>query len=162
MFFALFFFSFLFFCSYFLVITFHNFPELLCRRLVLNCFFLLLGCFIFQYSIFLQNELVSDTVNIFKTIQTNLALQVLQYNYLKVFLILSCMILKIDEVYFKNLAMFILQDVLSTFGHFLILCMKGLKLTALKEKIYLNVYIHTSLWCLKRFYEGLKGLHKTF
>ena len=22
--------------------------------------------------------------------------------------------------------------------------------------------IHTSLWSLKRFYEGLKGLHKTF
>ena len=32
----------------------------------------------------------------------------------------------------------------------------------LKEKINLNVYFHTSLWCLKRFYEGLKGLHKTF
>ena len=29
-------------------------------------------------------------------------------------------------------------------------------------KIKLNFYFHTSLWCLKRFYEGLKGLHKTF
>ena len=29
-------------------------------------------------------------------------------------------------------------------------------------KIMLNLYFHTSLWCLKRFYEGLKGLHKTF
>ena len=28
------------------------------------------------------------------------------------------------------------------------------------EKIKLNFYFHTSLWCLKRFYEGLKGLHK--
>ena len=31
-----------------------------------------------------------------------------------------------------------------------------------KEKINLNFYFHTSLWCLKRFCEGLKGLHKTF
>ena len=31
-----------------------------------------------------------------------------------------------------------------------------------REKINLNFYFHTSLWCLKRFYEGLKGLHKTF
>ena len=29
-------------------------------------------------------------------------------------------------------------------------------------KINLSFYFHTSLWCLKRFYEGLKGLHKTF
>ena len=26
----------------------------------------------------------------------------------------------------------------------------------------LNFYFHTSLWCLKRFYEGFKGFHKTF
>ena len=25
----------------------------------------------------------------------------------------------------------------------------------IKIKIYLNYYFHTSLWCLKRFYEGL-------
>ena len=31
-----------------------------------------------------------------------------------------------------------------------------------REKIKSNVYFHTSLWCLKRFYESLKGLHKTF
>ena len=31
-----------------------------------------------------------------------------------------------------------------------------------REKINLNLYFHTSLWCLKRFYEGLKGLRKTF
>ena len=31
-----------------------------------------------------------------------------------------------------------------------------------REKINLNLYFHTSLWCFKRFYEGLKGLHKTF
>ena len=31
-----------------------------------------------------------------------------------------------------------------------------------REKINLNYYFHTSLWCFKRFYEGLKGLHKTF
>ena len=30
------------------------------------------------------------------------------------------------------------------------------------EKINLNFYSHTSLRCLKRFYEGLKGLHKIF
>ena len=27
-----------------------------------------------------------------------------------------------------------------------------------REKINLNFYFHTSLWYLKRFYEGLKGL----
>ena len=31
-----------------------------------------------------------------------------------------------------------------------------------REKINLNFYFHTFLWCLKSFYEGLKGLHKTF
>ena len=30
------------------------------------------------------------------------------------------------------------------------------------EKINLNFYFHNSLCCLKRFYEGLKDLHKTF
>ena len=30
------------------------------------------------------------------------------------------------------------------------------------EKIKLNFYFHFSLWCLKRFYKGLTGLHKTF
>ena len=29
-------------------------------------------------------------------------------------------------------------------------------------KIKLNFYFHTSLWCLKRFYEGNYSLHKTF
>ena len=31
-----------------------------------------------------------------------------------------------------------------------------------REKIKLNFYFQISLWCFKRFYEGLKGLHKTF
>ena len=31
-----------------------------------------------------------------------------------------------------------------------------------KVKTNLNCYFHTSLRCLKRFYEDLKGLHKTF
>ena len=31
-----------------------------------------------------------------------------------------------------------------------------------REKSYLNVNLHISLSCLKRFYEGFKGLHKTF
>ena len=31
-----------------------------------------------------------------------------------------------------------------------------------REKVNLNFYFHTSLWCLKRFYVGPKGLHKTF
>ena len=34
--------------------------------------------------------------------------------------------------------------------------------SCIEIKINLNFYFHTSLWCLKRFYEGLKGLHKTF
>ena len=29
-------------------------------------------------------------------------------------------------------------------------------------KIELNFYFHTSLWCLKRFYEGLKGINLIF
>ena len=31
-----------------------------------------------------------------------------------------------------------------------------------REKKKLNFYFHTTLRCLRRFYEGLKGLHKTF
>ena len=31
-----------------------------------------------------------------------------------------------------------------------------------EKKIKLYFYFHTSLWCLKRFYEGLKGFHKIF
>ena len=34
--------------------------------------------------------------------------------------------------------------------------------SCIKMKITLNFYIHTSLWCLKRFYEGLKVHHNTF
>ena len=37
--------------------------------------------------------------------------------------------------------------------------------SCIKIKIKLNCYFHPSMWCLKRFYEGLKGfkgLHKTF
>ena len=30
-----------------------------------------------------------------------------------------------------------------------------------EKKIMLNFYFHTYMWCLKRFYEGLKDLHKT-
>ena len=31
-----------------------------------------------------------------------------------------------------------------------------------REKIRLNFCFHTSFWCLKSFYEGLKDLHETF
>ena len=31
-----------------------------------------------------------------------------------------------------------------------------------REKIKLSFYFRTSLWYLKRFYKGLKGLYKTF
>ena len=34
--------------------------------------------------------------------------------------------------------------------------------SCIKIKINLNFYFHTSLWYLKEFYEGLKGLRKTF
>ena len=34
--------------------------------------------------------------------------------------------------------------------------------SSIKIKINLDFYFHTSFWCFKRFYEGLKGLHKTF
>ena len=31
-----------------------------------------------------------------------------------------------------------------------------------RENIKLIFYFQTTLWCLKKFYEGLKGVHKTF
>ena len=31
-----------------------------------------------------------------------------------------------------------------------------------EQKVKLNFYFHTSLWCLKRLYEGTKDVHKTF
>ena len=34
--------------------------------------------------------------------------------------------------------------------------------SCIEIKIELSFYFHTSLWCLKRFYEGLYGLHETF
>ena len=34
--------------------------------------------------------------------------------------------------------------------------------SCIEIKINYNFYFHTSLWCLKRFYEDLEGLHKTF
>ena len=34
--------------------------------------------------------------------------------------------------------------------------------SCIEIKIKLNFYFHNSLWCLKSFYEDLKGLHKTF
>ena len=34
--------------------------------------------------------------------------------------------------------------------------------SCIKIKINLNFYFHISLGCLKKFYEGLKGRHKTF
>ena len=34
--------------------------------------------------------------------------------------------------------------------------------TGRREKIKLNFYFHFSLWCLKKFYKGLKSLHETF
>ena len=34
--------------------------------------------------------------------------------------------------------------------------------SCIKTKINLIFYFHTSLWCLKRLYEGRTGLHKTF
>ena len=37
----------------------------------------------------------------------------------------------------------------------------GISETCIEIKIKLNFYFHTSLWYLKKFCEGLKGLHKT-
>ena len=34
--------------------------------------------------------------------------------------------------------------------------------SCIEIKIKLNLYFHTFLWCLKRFYEDLKGPYKTF
>ena len=54
------------------------------------------------------------------------------------------------------------RKILKLFRHFLTFCMKGLTLkdlfiseSCIEIKIELNFYFHTSLWCLKRFYEGL-------
>ena len=35
-------------------------------------------------------------------------------------------------------------------------------LTLIFDDVNLKSYFDTSLWCLKRFYEGLEDLHKTF
>ena len=40
--------------------------------------------------------------------------------------------------------------------------MLALLATIRTKRKNLNFYFHTSLWYLKRFYEGLKGLHKPF
>ena len=40
--------------------------------------------------------------------------------------------------------------------------MQKLKIPDEEKKIKLTFYFHTSWRCLKRFYEGLKGLYKTF
>ena len=34
--------------------------------------------------------------------------------------------------------------------------------SCIEINIKLHFYFHTSLWCLKRFYEGLESLYKTF
>ena len=34
--------------------------------------------------------------------------------------------------------------------------------SCIKIKINLNFYFHTSLWCLRRSYEGFKAIIKTF
>ena len=52
----------------------------------------------------------------------------------------------------RRIFIFIFQWELNTFR----------SIPGLGEKIKLNLYFQTSLWCLKSFYEGLKGLHKTF
>ena len=31
-----------------------------------------------------------------------------------------------------------------------------------KKLTYIYFYFHNALWCLEKFYEGLKDLHKTF
>ena len=47
--------------------------------------------------------------------------------------------------------------------HFIKYCLTfSVPFSKKEKKINLNFYFHTSLWCLKRFYEGLKGFHKTF
>ena len=42
----------------------------------------------------------------------------------------------------------------------IVLTLKNISESCIEIKIELNFYFHTSLWCLKRFYEGLKGFHK--
>ena len=31
-----------------------------------------------------------------------------------------------------------------------------------EKKLTLHFYFHNALWCLEKFYEGFKDLHKTF
>ena len=45
--------------------------------------------------------------------------------------------------------------------HVLILPAPCISESCVKIRINVNFYFHTSLWCLKRFYEGL-GLHQSF
>ena len=48
-----------------------------------------------------------------------------------------------------------------TYGTYLTHNVACISETCIEMKINLNFYFHT-WWCLERFYEGLKGLHKTF
>ena len=85
-------------------------------------------------------------------------------------LIYSCNLLNANPTKWSN-TLNLSANCLSVFDHFVKMALQGLNLLKLsprileswiKIKINLNFYFHTSLWCLKRFYEDLKGLQKTF
>ena len=79
-------------------------------------------------------------------------------------------LLTIHLVSFQNLNQFQYGPGLSKFNNSLVsneeyiltLNVPYISESCIEIKIKLDFYLHTSLWCLKWFYEGFSGLHKTF
>ena len=74
----------------------------------------------------------------------NLPARKVDYYFVSSMFVVKISIVKIKDKFFKNL-----------------LTLPALMLDQEKNN-NLNFYFRTSLWCLKKFYEGLKGFHKTF
>ena len=53
--------------------------------------------------------------------------------------------LKNDQIYFKNLAVFTTQDFQGMFGHFSTLCMKGLTYYAPMISIYFHTFQYSAV-----------------
>ena len=70
----------------------------------------------------------------------------------------------LDSVYCKFIPLVQMQPFVSALYRKLsiTLTVPCISESCIEIKIKLNCYFHTSLWCLKRYYEDLYGLHKTF
>ena len=70
----------------------------------------------------------------------------------------SIMLILLAQVFTLNLKKYIVSKNML----FVLFLTLPVPISDKEKKIKLNFYFLTSLWCLKRFYEGLKGLHKNF